>query len=468
MKPKSYLTVVWIIAISLLSYGTVFSQGFQFKKISDKVLIISNPDLGDQVVVQTEKGLVVFDSFWSEKTALMFKEEISKTMGRNDFSYVINMVDRLDLIGGNTAYPEAKIVGQENILTKYSTAEPVKEELAELIAMWREKESYSRERLKNFKEGSEETQEERNWMNKCITMADELENSFSLVLPDIAYNDRITIDMGNMHINLFWFGKEGNYQGLTMAVIPEEKLAIISKSIVYPEFHIAPYPFPYYGELDVPRWISMLEKVLEGENPVDNIILSDSYEVYSREFIHGLLDYIRKLWNNVKDMEAEGKTLPEIQDQLSIDKDFAFVKEMQVYKTSGDNWIRPQHEMHIKLFFMQGKPLASEIIKEGGPESLQTSLDKIRNYGNDIYFDEMFINQVGYEWMNSGHVSEAIEVFKLNTEVFPESSNVYDSLGEAYMKNGDSDDAIKNFKKSLELNPENRNAQEMLKKLETR
>jgi len=468
MKSKFYLTVFSIIVLSLLSSGLLYPQGFQTREISDKVLIVSNPDLGNQVVIQTEKGLVVFDSFWSEKTALMFKEEISKTVGRNDFSYVINMVDRLDLIGGNAAYPEAKIVGQENILTKYSTEEPVKKELAELIAMWRAKEGYSRDRLQNFEEGSEEAQEERNWMNKCITMADELENSFSLILPEISFNDRMVLGLGDIKINLYWFGKEGKYQGLIMSVIPEEKLAIISKSIVYPEFHLAPFPFPYYEELDVPRWITLLEQVLEGENPVDNIILSDSYEVYSREFILGHLNYIRKLWNSVKDLEAKGKSLGEIQDQLSLDKDFAFVKKMQVYETSGDNWIRPQHDMHIKLYFMQGKNLASEILKEGGPESLRASLDKIRSFGNDIYYDEIYINQLGYEWMNSGNISEAIEVFKLNTEVFPGSSNVYDSLGEAYMKNGDSDDAIKNYKKSLELNPANRNAQEMLKKLETR
>jgi len=68
------------------------------KKVSDKVFILSNPDLGDQVVVQSEKGLVVFDSSWSEKTARNFKDEISKTLDRNDFSYVINMTERV-LIG---------------------------------------------------------------------------------------------------------------------------------------------------------------------------------------------------------------------------------------------------------------------------------------------------------------------------------------------------------------------------------
>ena len=49
--------------------------------------------------------------------------------------------------------------------------------------------------------------------------------------------------------------------------------------------------------------------------------------------------------------------------------------------------------------------------------------------------------------------------------MFPQSSNVYDSLGEAYMLNGGKELAIKNYEKSLELDPKNTNAVDMLKKL---
>ncbi|MDZ7341124.1 MAG: tetratricopeptide repeat protein [candidate division KSB1 bacterium] len=62
-------------------------------------------------------------------------------------------------------------------------------------------------------------------------------------------------------------------------------------------------------------------------------------------------------------------------------------------------------------------------------------------------------------------ITEAIDVFKLNVNLFPESSNVYDSLGEAYMKHGDTELAIENYEKSLQLNPENNGAVEILKKL---
>ncbi len=68
--------------------------------------------------------------------------------------------------------------------------------------------------------------------------------------------------------------------------------------------------------------------------------------------------------------------------------------------------------------------------------------------------------------MRTGKTKEAVEVFKLNVEVYPKASNPYDSLGEAYMNLNERELAITNYKKSLELDPKNTNAVEMLKKLE--
>ena len=62
-------------------------------------------------------------------------------------------------------------------------------------------------------------------------------------------------------------------------------------------------------------------------------------------------------------------------------------------------------------------------------------------------------------------VDEAIKIFELNVEMFPEAFNPYDSLGEAYMIKGDKKLAIKNYAKSLELNPQNTNAIVMLSKI---
>jgi cytochrome c-type biogenesis protein CcmH/NrfG len=53
----------------------------------------------------------------------------------------------------------------------------------------------------------------------------------------------------------------------------------------------------------------------------------------------------------------------------------------------------------------------------------------------------------------------------LNVELFPQSANAYDSLGEAYMRNGQRALAIENYQRSLALDPGNANAERMLAQL---
>jgi CubicO group peptidase (beta-lactamase class C family) len=73
-------------------------------------------------------------------------------------------------------------------------------------------------------------------------------------------------------------------------------------------------------------------------------------------------------------------------------------------------------------------------------------------------FNEGKINGFGYTLLNSKRNTEAIEIFKLNVEAYPESANVYDSLAEAYMTNGDKELAIKYYKKTLEMIPKDTKA----------
>jgi CubicO group peptidase (beta-lactamase class C family) len=67
------------------------------------------------------------------------------------------------------------------------------------------------------------------------------------------------------------------------------------------------------------------------------------------------------------------------------------------------------------------------------------------------------LNQLGYSLLAGGRVDDAITIFNLNVEAFPQSWNVYDSLAEAYAAKGEKALAIKNYAHSIELNPENVN-----------
>ena len=84
---------------------------------------------------------------------------------------------------------------------------------------------------------------------------------------------------------------------------------------------------------------------------------------------------------------------------------------------------------------------------------------------SEYNFAETELNQLGYQLLQMKKVTAAIEIFKLNVEMYPQSSNAYDSLGEGYMLHGDKDLSIANYKKSLELDPKNTNATAKLAEL---
>jgi hypothetical protein len=466
VKPSVLIFVV--IALVLSSSDDASAQTFTTERITDHVFMLQNQAGGEnQLVITSEKGLVVFGSFWSSITAQTYKDAISKAFDREDFYLTVNMVDRLDMFGGNAAYGETTIIGHKNLFDKYRGKEKeVDAEIKRLIDMWRWKEEVSRERLKTHEVGSKEEIDERRWMNTCKQRADDLEQGFSLVLPTTVYEDRKRLDLGDITLELIWFGRTG-YDGMTVAVVPDEKIAIIPGFIMHSQ-HLAPHPHARYVKLDVPRWIDVFEEILEGDEAVDRVVC-DINQVWSRERARTHLVYIRRLWDATKKAAAAGKSLAETQEQLSLDTEFAFVKEMQPYIDGGDDWVRPQHQSHVRVFYLQHKKMASDVLKEkleNSPRTAIASVRKLRDSGSDLYFDEPSLNEIGYDLLAASRYAEAIEVFELNVELFPGSANAHDSLAEAYMKSGDSEKAIIHYQKSLELDPGNENAKEKLKELE--
>lgn len=65
------------------------------------------------------------------------------------------------------------------------------------------------------------------------------------------------------------------------------------------------------------------------------------------------------------------------------------------------------------------------------------------------------INAWGYLLLNKGEVQKAVEVFKLNVFLHPESWNAYDGYSEGLLKNGQKEESKKIYQKSIEIKPEN-------------
>jgi tetratricopeptide (TPR) repeat protein len=78
---------------------------------------------------------------------------------------------------------------------------------------------------------------------------------------------------------------------------------------------------------------------------------------------------------------------------------------------------------------------------------------------------ERAINRAGYLYLQRDRAELARRVFELNTEVFPDASNTWDSLGEAYATLGRTEDAVRAYERSLALDPGNAGARAALEKL---
>lgn len=106
------------------------------------------------------------------------------------------------------------------------------------------------------------------------------------------------------------------------------------------------------------------------------------------------------------------------------------------------------------------------VSKESGAAIVARYRELRKQHPDEYDFNEQELNNLGYMLLGQGRTTDAIEVFKLNVEMYPQASNPYDSLGEAYAVAGNKELAIANYRKAFELDPKNANAKAAIERLE--
>lgn len=116
------------------------------------------------------------------------------------------------------------------------------------------------------------------------------------------------------------------------------------------------------------------------------------------------------------------------------------------------------------------KPKLSNLLYDAcANNTVNKVMDSISNnfelFESQFTFEEFDINTVAYRLMEAGRYSESEILFTFNLKRYPESWNVYDSLGELQLAQGNYNEAEKLYEKSLALNPENVSAKRALEKI---
>ncbi len=168
------------------------------------------------------------------------------------------------------------------------------------------------------------------------------------------------------------------------------------------------------------------------------------------------------IWETKAQEESKKK-----QEELDKEKKkkMELKKKMAEKKLSAEEKVKMSWE-EIKTHENSAAVAVFTALKKKGPGAGKKMYKKLKASGDDTYyFKEGEFNTAGYVFLHHKKMDEAIEVFKINVEAYPDSWNVYDSLGEAYLVAGDLDRATKYYEKSLALNPDNENGKKMLVKI---
>jgi dienelactone hydrolase len=97
------------------------------------------------------------------------------------------------------------------------------------------------------------------------------------------------------------------------------------------------------------------------------------------------------------------------------------------------------------------------------PAAVQLFYDTRLRNPRAVLFPEGQLNLLGYEYLQAGRITEAIQLFRLNTVAYPWSANTFDSLGDAYLANGQDELALRVSERALQLLEKDRGSEERKK-----
>jgi tetratricopeptide (TPR) repeat protein len=172
--------------------------------------------------------------------------------------------------------------------------------------------------------------------------------------------------------------------------------------------------------------------------------------------------YIEELWAGVQRMAQAGATIDAVQAEYAMQTRFARLANARGCDArSNAGTIREMWSV------LTGQREASDALSAlvGNESEFKVVVAQVRANSPDYYCTEGGLNGLAYWLVEIERVPLALEVFQLNTELFPQSWNVHDSLAEGLLKAGDRAGAIASYERSLRLNPENANGKHMLEQI---
>jgi tetratricopeptide (TPR) repeat protein len=115
---------------------------------------------------------------------------------------------------------------------------------------------------------------------------------------------------------------------------------------------------------------------------------------------------------------------------------------------------------------LPAKMAVVQAFQKNRADYVQSHFEKLTENYHPMDPKEWILNDLGYAYMyEKKDVDSAIEMFQLNTLLFPDNANSWDSFGEAWLQKGDKVKALECYKKALAIDPELPSAKKAIEKM---
>lgn len=114
---------------------------------------------------------------------------------------------------------------------------------------------------------------------------------------------------------------------------------------------------------------------------------------------------------------------------------------------------------------LSGVPALRIALEERGYDQASSIAAGIEKRDPNLVWPESEMNDWGYRLLSTGRAPQALAVFRLIADRFPNSANAHDSLAQAFRVNGDDRSAAIHYRRILELDPNNADALRHLKEI---
>jgi len=447
--------------VPVLAAGADEELPFQVQRLSDRVLVLRelSPWESNHVVIVSTAGLVLVDPGHTAVMGRLIREAVARELGRDRFAYVIDTHEHWGHTWGNAAFPEAVVVGHENA-RRAMDADAAN--LQRRAAYMRGQADLAASRLAELDPTGDEANAARQARDHFDRIVRGLEEAgFAVRPPELTFSDHLRLDLGDLSLEMSYLGRGHSDSDITI-LIPEEKVLLVGC------FFLEQGPLPGFGTqpvLDPDRWLATFGAALDREPAVEHVILGQ-HTVWPRERLEEMRDYIAWLWPAVQKLDAEGVDLETAMARLPLSTQLAGLRQAGVSEAE----LARFHRTELTALWRQVKESAAaevgRAVDEGGAAAgVARYRELVAADDPDLFFDENEFNLLGYRLLGQSRVDDAIAVFELNVERYPDSWNVYDSLGEAHATKGNRERAIELYRRSLELNPDNTNATQALERL---